>query len=183
MRLPDKFGIIANCAVSCWILYQRTEDSVVEFAARVIVDLNFDAERFRARAHDFDGLRMAIVGDEKSSSIGSDGATKRHRFGRGRCFIEQRRVGDIELRKIDNHGLEIEQRFEPALRELRLVGCVGGVPARIFENIALNNRRGDAIVITSADKRARNFVFCGERAQLGQCFGLRLGLRQMQLSI
>src|SRR5207245_9920936 len=92
---------VGNGAASRCILYQRTEDSVYELAARVMVDLNFEAERFRARAHDFDGLRMAIVGDEKSSSIGSDGATKRHRFGRGRCFIEQRRVGDIELRKID----------------------------------------------------------------------------------
>ena len=89
VRLPDESSIIINRTVGRRILHQCAEDSLVEFEPRVIVDLNFDAERFCARAHDFDGLRMAILGHEESFPAGSDGVTERHRFGCGRCFIEQ----------------------------------------------------------------------------------------------
>ena len=157
--LFNKLGVVINRAVGRRILDERAENGIVQFEPREVVDLNLDSERFRAGADDFDCLRMAIVGDEKSFSIGNGGVTKRHRFGCGGRFVEQRCVRDVELGQIDDHRLKIEQRFEPALRELGLVGRVGGVPARIFENIALNDRRSDAIVIASADKRARDFVF------------------------
>ena len=78
--------------------------------------------------------------------------TKRHRFGGGGGFVEQRRVGDLERRQVGDHRLEIEERFESALRDLGLVGRVSGVPAGVLENVSLNHRRRNAIGIAGTDE-------------------------------
>jgi hypothetical protein len=55
-----------------------------------------------------------------------------HRFGGGRGFVEQGGVRNVEPGEIDDHLLEIHQRFHAALGDLRLVRRVGGVPAGIL---------------------------------------------------
>ena len=122
---------------------------------------------------------MTIIGDEKSFPASNDCVTKRHCFGRRSRFIEKRSVSDIERGKIGHHGLEIEKRLEPALRELSLVRRVGGVPTGIFQDVPLNDRRGDAIRVAGADKRARDLVFLSDRAQLGERFVFRFCFRQI----
>ena len=86
----------------------------------------------RPGLHDFDRLRVAHFRDEKSVASGDDRMAERHRLGRGGRFVEERRVRDVERGEVGHHGLEIEQRFEAALRDLGLVGRVGGVPTRDF---------------------------------------------------
>src|SRR5207247_3909910 len=123
-----------------------------EFETRVIVDLDLNSERLRARLDDSNRLRMTIVGDKKSFLVagvtapGYSGMTKRHRLGGGRGFIEQRRISDVERSQIHDHLLEIEQRLESALSDFGLVRRVSSVPARIFENVSLDNWRRDAVV-------------------------------------
>ena len=89
MRLPNKFSVIVNCAVCGWILHKCAKNGVVEFEARKVVDLDLDTERLRAGTHDFNGLRVAIVRDEKSFPRSNDSVAERHRFGGGGCFIEE----------------------------------------------------------------------------------------------
>ena len=60
--------------------------------------------------------------------------------------------------QIGYHRLKIQQRFEPPLRDLRLVRRVGRVPARVFQDIPLDYRRGDAIRIARADKGMRHLI-------------------------
>ncbi len=173
MCLPNEIGIVVNRAIGRGILRQRAKNRIVEFETRVIVDLEFDAERFRARANDVDGLRVAVIRDEKRFLVtaGADCCNrlaKRHGFGRGRRFVKQRGIGDVERGQVRDHGLEIEQRFEPALRELGLVGRVSSVPTGIFQNVALNDRRRNAIGITGTDKCFLDFVFLRNCSQLGE---------------
>ena len=177
MRLSDKFSVIVNCAVRGWILHKCAKNGVVEFEAREVVDLDLDAERLRAGTHDLNGLRVAIVCDQKSFSRSSDSVAERHRFGGGGCFVEERCVADIELGKIDNHCLKIEQRFETALSEFGLVRRVSGVPTGVFQDISLYDWRRGAIVITGADERACDFVLFRDRAQFGHRFALRFCFR------
>lgn len=159
MRLPNESTVIENRAIGRRVLHKSAKDRVVEFEPREIVDLDLDAKRFCACVHDFDGLWMTIIGDEKDFPVSNDCVTKRHCFGgRGR-FIEQRSVGNIERGEIGHHGLEIEQRFEPALRELGLIRRVGRIPTGIFEDVSPNDRGRNAIGVAGANKRARDLIF------------------------
>ena len=74
----------------------------------------------------------------------ADGVRHRHRLGRRGRLIQQRGVGDLHAGQLADHRLEIQQRFQPALRDLRLVRRVGGVPAGIFQHVAQDHRRRDA---------------------------------------
>src|SRR2546423_10275132 len=84
VRLIREMSVIVNRAVRRGILNECAENSVVEFEFREVVDFTFDAERFRARANNFDRFGVTIVRDEKYFPIWNRRVTKRHRFGRGR---------------------------------------------------------------------------------------------------
>ena len=66
-----------------------------------------------------------------------------HRLGRGGGLVEQRGVGEVEAGQVHHHLLEVQQRLQPALADLGLVGRVGGVPARVLQHVALDHRRRD----------------------------------------
>ena len=132
--------------------------------------MHLDSERFRARLHDRDGLRMAAVGDE-------DRRLPRHScWQRGRCaclggggrFVEQRGVGNVQPGEVDDHLLEVDQRLHAPLRNLRLIRRVGGVPAGIFEDVPLDHRRHDAVAVALAEVVFENLVPAGDGAQLRQ---------------
>ena len=106
------------------ILHQRAEDLVVELELLVIADDHFDPERVRAAADDVDGLRMTGFRDEEDVAAILEPVRHRHRFGGGGGFVEQRGVGDVERGEVGDHRLEIQQRFEPALRNFGLIGRV-----------------------------------------------------------
>ena len=55
-----------------------------------------------------------------------------------------RRAGRRSAGEVGHDGLEVEQRLEPALADLRLVRRVGGVPGRVLQHVAADDRRGDA---------------------------------------
>ena len=78
---------------------------------------------------------------------------------RRRRFVEQGRVGERQAREVRDQRLEVQQRFEPALRDLGLVGGVLGVPTRIFEDVALDHRRNDRVGVTHSDARSDHAVF------------------------
>ena len=91
-------------------------------------------------------------------------------------------VGDVERGQIGDHRLKIEQRFEPALRDLGLVRRVGRVPTRVFENVSLNHRRRDAIGVAGADEDCAHFILLRDRAQFGQRFVLRFWPRAIPVA-
>ena len=82
----------------------------------------------------------------------------RHRFGRRGALVEQRRGRDVHAGEVLHDRLEVQQRLEPALRDLRLVRRVGRVPAGILEHVAQDDARRDAVVVAHADVRARDPV-------------------------
>ena len=72
---------------------------------------------------------------------------QRHRFGGGRGLVEQRRVGDLHPGQVADHRLEVEQRLEPALRDLRLIRRVGRVPARVLHHHPQDHAGRDGVVV------------------------------------
>ena len=170
--------VIEDRAVRRGILDERAENRLVEFEGRKISHDDLDPERARPGLHDLDRLRMTIIRDEKyCASASGRGAAERHGLGRGGPFVEQRSIGNIERRQVGDHRLKIQERFEPALCDLRLVRRVGGVPSGILQDVSLNDWRRNRVVIAGADKGAGDPVFLRDQAELSQSFRFGFGLR------
>ena len=145
----------------------------VDLAQR-IADQDLPAERFGARTDDGDGLRVAIGDRQKSLFFDRANALRhRHRLSRGGCLVEKRCISDGEPGQISDHGLEIQQRFQTALADLRLIRRIGRVPRRIFQDIALDDRRQNSPVVALANQRVASLVFARDRDAAWQLPPLR----------
>jgi hypothetical protein len=164
-------------AVGGGVLEQRAEQVVaaVEVGQGVAHD-EVDAEMPRAGLDDGDRLRVAERVDEEGLPLrAAHPAGHGHRLGGGGGLVQQGRVGQLQAGEVDDHLLVVQERLEPALAHLGLVGRVGRVPARAFQKVAQDHRRGMGAVVAHADQRHRRLV--GGR-QLGQAVErLRLGQR------
>ena len=152
---------------------RRVLDEHAEQALRLEVegvdgpDVHLDAERLGARRHHRDRLRVAVRGDEEAvASRLRDGAAERHRLGGGRRLVEQRRVRERQPGEVGHHGLEVEERLQPALCDLGLVGRVLRVPARVLEHVPEDHGRRVAVGVAHADERAQQLVLPGLAREL-----------------
>ena len=102
-----------------------------------------------------------------------------HRLGgRGR-LVEQRSARQGQPGEVGDHRLEDQQRLQPPLRDLSLIGGVLGVPAGVLEHVSLDHRRRHAAVVAEADQRAQEAISTHDPAQRGQGLPLaRLALRR-----
>ncbi len=110
----------------------------------------------------------------------ADAPGQRHGFRGGRALVEQRRTGGGQSGQVGDDGLEVQERLEAALRDLRLVRGVGGVPGRVLHDVAEDDRRREGAVVTEADHRGEDLVAVREGAQFGEDLGLAAGLGQAE---
>ena len=160
--------VVADRAIRRWILQQCTNDVAgVEIKAVRIPDDHLEPARRRAGTHDGDRLGMAIHIDEIAllALLFRDRLGEVHRFGGCGSLIEQRRIRDLETGEIRDHRLEREQRFQPSLRDFRLIRRVCRVPAGVLEHVSLDHGGREAMVIAHAQVGAENLVLRGELAQ------------------
>ena len=135
-----KSAIVPHRTVGRRILDHDRADGRVDIEPRRVADDHRHPACRRARAHHVDRLRMAVGVDEHGVfAVARDAMRHGHGFGRRGSLIEQRRVRDRQRGEIADHRLIVEQRLEAALRDLGLVRRVGGVPARILQNVSLND--------------------------------------------
>jgi len=143
MRLVAERAIVFDLPIRRGILQQGADHAGPELEARGIRDDGLHPARLRPGPHDRDRLRVASLGNhEHRSGAGRhrrDRFGQVHRFGGGGGFIEERGVGDRQGGEVGDHRLEIEQRLEPALRDLRLVRRVGRVPARVLDDVCVGS--------------------------------------------
>ncbi len=150
------------------ILQQRAKHFVLASLFRA-AENEFEAKPGGAGFEHGDGLRKAACIDKKRIAVHLGYASRHgHRFGRRGGFIQQRSVADFHASQVCHHLLEVEQRFQPTLRNFRLIRRVGGIPAGVFKQVAQNHRRRVRAVITQADAGFFDDVFAGDGAQLGQ---------------
>ncbi len=140
-----------------------------------------EAERRRPGRQHGTGLRVQVGRDHDGVGFRlARGMRHRHRLGRCGRLVQQGRVGDRHRGEVAHHGLEVEQRFQPPLRDLGLVGGVGGVPARVLQHVAQDHRWRVGAVIALADQVLRGPVLRRQAAQLGDNRRLVDGGRQRQ---
>ncbi|MNI40033.1 hypothetical protein D3C73_942320 [compost metagenome] len=180
MQMIDQRSQIADLAVGVGVLQQRTEHLVLLQVFHRVHD-QFQAKAFGTGPHHGDRLGVAVFINEKQIASGLGNALGQgHRLGRRRGLIQQRSIGQLQPGQVDDHLLEIEQRLEPALRDLGLVRRVSGVPPGIFQHIAQDDSRGDRAVIAHADQAGPDLVLLGVTAQLGQRGFFVKGRRQVE---
>ena len=181
----DHGGEVADFSGRAGILQQDAEGPVegpVEGTAEVRLrgersDAKVDAERQRAGAQHVQGLREAVrVGEEDVARLRpGNPAGERHRLRGGAGLVEQGGVGDRQPGQVGDHRLEVEQRLEAALRDLRLVRRVGRVPGGVLQQVAPDHRRRDRAVVALPDHGHPDGVAGGDPPQLRE--GLLLGPR------
>ena len=181
VRLFDDPPVVGHPAAGLGVLQQDAEERPLRQPCAVIAHHHLDADGLRAGLHHRDGLRQAGVGDEEAvAAVLRDTVAHVHGLGRRRRLVQQRRVGAVEPREVHHHGLEVEQRLQAALRNLRLIRGVGGVPARVLQDVALDDRRRDRVVVAEADHGARDAVAPGQLCQLPQHVALCAAFRKVR---
>jgi glycine dehydrogenase (decarboxylating) len=160
-----RLAIIDHRAVGRRILHEHAEHLGAERRRRRVAHRDLHAACPRPRAHDVDRLRVAARVDEEGGLplLPARLIRHEHRLRRRGALVEQRRVRDLQTGEIDHHGLEVQQRLEAPLRDLRLVRRVRGVPAGVLEDVPLDHRRRVGIVIPVAQIRAEDPVLPGDR--------------------
>ncbi len=151
MELFDKASVVDDIPVGARILKECAESGLGRRIIQRIPYYDLDIEGPGPRSDDVDGLGMTVTGDEEYIAfVPTDAVAEGHGLGSGGAFVQHRSVGDLESRQVDHHGLKIEKRFEAALRDLRLVRCVGRVPRRALEDVALYHTGRAGVVVPHA---------------------------------
>ena len=185
MGLVDRRPQIGDRPAIVRVLQQQAE-RVLHRDARRVADLEPDVERLGPAAQDVDRLRETAVRDEEHALLPCRRLLRlqpvehRHGLGRRGALVEQRRRRDVHPGQVLHDRLEIEERFEPALRDLRLIRRVRRVPAGILEDVAKDHARRDAVVVAHADVRPGDGVARRDAAQPAQIPVLGVGFGQIE---
>ena len=178
LRLGGERREVAHPAVGGGILHEAADGLGVEGELVGVGHHGLDAARLGAGADHLDGLRMAAGVDQEDRMIPPVLRVQRHRhrLGRRGPLVEERRGRDREPGEVGGRGLEGEERLEPALGDLRLVRGVGGVPARILEDVALDHLGHEGAVVPHPDERGEDAVLLPHAAEGAE--RLALGARR-----
>lgn len=162
-------------------MQQRAEHVALVEIGEGIADDQGPAERLGAGAHHGQRLRMHVLVDEEGLRLDLRVPLgERHGFGGGGGLIQQRGVGNVEPGEVADHGLEVEQRLQPALADFGLVWRVGRVPGRILQDVALDHRRQDRAGIALADQRGEDLVLPRKLAHVRDRLGLAQGFAEIE---
>jgi len=166
VRAFDEIAVIVDRSVRRGILHQGAKDGDVELERLVISQEDPNAQRTRPGPDHLNRLRVAGQGHKERARIPLvERLTHVHGFRRRSPLVQQRGIGDFQTGQISNHRLKIQQRFQTPLRDLRLIRRVLRVPARVLENIALNYRRRNAVVIPHAQEGTADLILGGDLFQ------------------
>ena len=174
----DAGAVVAHHAVDARVLQQHAEAVIQRLDFSRVERAHFDADRLGARLHHFQRLRQHVAGHVQHVRFRLAHALDQgHRFGGGRAFVQHRGVGDAHAGEVGDHLLEVQDRFQAALRNLWLVRRVRRVPGRVFKDIAQHHAWREGVVVALADQRFQDLVLAGDGFQARQGFLFRHRLR------
>ena len=150
------------------VTHQPTDAGVLQQHGKAVLrqgfvsaaNLDRDPQRLGAGLDDFQGLGQHIGIDQKGGGLGlAHAQCQRHGLSRSCGFIEHGGIGHGQGGQVAHHGLEVDQRLHAALADFGLVGRVGRVPSRVFQNVAQDDARRVGVKVTLADVALENLVF------------------------
>jgi hypothetical protein len=162
--------VIVDGAVGGGVLDQRAEHLAAEGEGSVVTDRDRDAPCASAGADHVDRLGMAVFRDEihLPSRFPGRPVAHRHRLGGRGAFVQKGCIGDLQPCEVDHNRLEVEQGLEATLGDLGLVRRVRRVPARVLEDVSLDDRRGEGVVVAHSNEGAEDLIPRSEPADLGK---------------
>jgi hypothetical protein len=177
MAALNKCPVIRNIAIHAGVLQQDTEIFTLRQARNGVSDYHFNIKMSGTVEHHIARLRQRFFIDQETMGfcLAVDAQEHGHRFRCGRCLVQQGSIGYRHRRQITNHLLKVEQGFQSPLRDFCLIGRVGRVPTGIFEDISLDDRRHDGVVVAHANHavlqpiQRRHFLQPLQRFQLVAC--------------
>ncbi|CAG7456097.1 hypothetical protein PICSAR144_03483 [Mycobacterium avium subsp. paratuberculosis] len=179
VRLRHQGGPIGDRAAGAGQLGDDAEEVAVGQPVAQVGGDDLDAQRPGPGGHDGRGLGEHVGVHRQPVGLAARcAAHQRHRLGSRGALVEHRGVGDLEAGQIGHHGLEVQQRLQPALADLRLIRRVGGVPGGVLQDVAQQHRRGQRVVVALPDHGHGDGVGLGQAAQLGQRLGFAGRRRQ-----
>ncbi|EHK82903.1 putative metal-dependent RNase [Rhodococcus pyridinivorans AK37] len=176
-RRDDRSGV-DDAARSAGHLEDHAEELALGKSVGSEVDGDdLDTERFGAGRQHRGGLREQVDVDDQARALGLAvcAAQQGHGLGSGGGLVEHRRVRDLHAGQVGDHGLEVQQRLEASLADLRLVGGVGRVPGGVLDDVAQQHGRRERVVVAVADHRRRHGVLRRECLQFGEYVVLGAG--------
>ena len=183
VRLLDQRAQIPQHAGRPGLLHDDTDDDVGgRQPVRQVRDHEGQADRVGATAQHGERLRQALgVHDDDATLASLHGSPhQQHGLGdRGR-LVQQGGAGDRQRRQVGDHGLEVEQRLQPALADLGLVGRVRRVPAGVLQHVSPDHRGRVGAVVPEPDHRGHHRVAVRDGVQGDQHLGLAPGRRQVE---
>ena len=173
----DPGPVIAHHAAQARVLQQHAE-AVFGQPLRAAAGLDGDAERPGPGLQHGQCLRQHLVVHQEGGGFGLAHAHGQcHGLGGCGGLVEHRGVGDRHTGQVGHHGLEVQQRLQPALADFGLVGGVRRVPGRVFQDVAQDHARRVGAVIALTDEVAKHLVAAGDAAQFRQSGGFGQGRR------
>ena len=128
------------------VLHQDAEAVLAHRVGPVVSDHDRDAEGLGTGLHDVNRLGMTGGGDKEDPVLACgallQAVAHHHGLGGGRALVQHGAISDLEAGQVADHGLEVQDRFEPALGNLGLVGGVGGVPGGVLQDCPLDHAGG-----------------------------------------
>ena len=159
MRLFRKGPVVFNASAVVRILHDTAEHIGREGQLFVTAHLDRDALRKGTGTDYRQVLREDFLVDEQHVGLGlllgtaSEPVHHRGRFRRRGRLIQQGTVGQRHGRQVTDYRLEVQQGLQTSLGDFRLIGGVGGVPHRILEHVALDDRRSHGVIPPASDVR------------------------------
>ena len=105
---------------------------------------------------------------------------QRHSFGRSGRLVEQRGARHLHPRQIHHHGLEIQKRLQPALRDFGLVRRVRCIPARVLHHHPQDHAWREGVVVAEADVGPEDLVSVRQVSEAVEVLLLAFGGRQRE---
>ena len=180
----DQRSQVEQLSTRIGVLNDRAEHRHVEHHPIDGHDAEIDSQRLGSRTQDIDRLRKAAVAGVADIRVdalflaGVRAVHQRHRFGGGRRLIQQRGARHFHPRQIRHHRLEVQERFQAALCDLRLIGRVWRVPTRVLHHHPKNHARRERVVVAEADVGLEDAVAMGEMAETMEVLMLAFSRRK-----
>ena len=165
------------------VLQEHAKELNVRESGVEVVGQHGDAHGLGPGVDHGECLRENVGVDQQDGVVGGravGAAHQGHGLGGRGALIEHRGVGGDHAGEIGHNRLEVQQRFQPALGNLRLVGRVGRVPGRALQHVALDHTGRVRAVVALADEGLVDGVFTRQRLQFGEHGLLRHGGVQLQ---